>query len=129
MTDTAPTPADERYELLRSMPLEGIRSRLGGLAVEIDGIKGRYGGPLSRHRKNLRKEDIAALDEILADLFTMSTSPQVSEELMEAFGQGGEVNADELTATQINTAMMDVATFESRFGNTGVSLFYGPPLG
>ena len=117
---------DDRYECFGAMSLDDIGAHLGSLAVEVEDVKRRYNGPISRHRKNIKGSDSAALAEVFGDLLPMLRNPHVNQELVLGLQTGSDVTTDNpVTAHKLTDLVTDVCTFLARFDNSGVTLVSG----
>jgi hypothetical protein len=108
---------EDRYAYFRGLPLEEIQEHLEGLSGTFDDIRGHYSGPIGRHRKKIKDEDMDALMDAFGDLLPMSLNTAVQQE----FGEGKD--PEDLAHTRIIGLTQDVLLFAARFENTGITAF------
>ncbi|HUB94215.1 MAG TPA: hypothetical protein VMB52_06965 [Verrucomicrobiae bacterium] len=118
-------PYEMRSERLRGLPLIEVEERLSALEVEFGGVVASYAGPLSKFRRTLRPNDLAALNEAIGDLLPLGLNGEVQRQILASDPQA---DTSGLAFSRITTLSHDVMLFMAKFENTGVTVYYGDPL-
>ena len=125
MTDPENVGGAETYEMrserLRSLSLGEVNGRLDALTGEFEGIVGHYTGPISRFRRNLRPEDMGALNEAMGDLLPLGFNNEVQSQVLAADPQADNSG---LAFCRIGSLNEGIMLFMARFENSGITLDY-----
>jgi hypothetical protein len=111
-------PESDLYEYFRGMSLEEITNHLDELKEELGAVKKYYTGPIRKHIKIIKDDDMDKLSMAIGDLLPMTHNPEVQQEVI----SGDSSESKEPVLWHISDLTMDILTFMTRFDNSGATI-------